>query len=139
MKIILIAILCALSFTAFAAAEAVYPDISHDDLVAAIKDKKVTLIDANGSKSFKEGHIPGAIDFEAAKDGLAAKLPKDKSALIVAYCGGPKCEAYQAAAKIAVDLGYTNVKHLSEGISGWKASGATVEKAGEDNKLGGSL
>ena len=105
-----------------------YPNISIDDLKAAIADKKVTLIDANGSDSWKEGHIPGAIDFEANKDKLTKVLPKEKDALIVAYCGGPSCMAYKAAAKAAKELGYTNVRHLSAGISGWNEAKEKTEK-----------
>ena len=105
------------------------PDISITDLKKAIEEKKVTVIDANGSDSFKSGHIPSAIDYEANAEKLKEVLPKDKDALIVAYCGGPACGAYKAAAKAAVAMGYTNVKHLSAGISGWKDSGQTTEKA----------
>ena len=105
-----------------------YPNISIDDLKAAIADKKVTVIDANGSDSWKEGHIPGAIDFEANKKELAKVLPKEKDALIVAYCGGPQCMAYKAAAKAAKELGYTNVRHLSAGISGWNEAKEKTEK-----------
>ena len=105
-----------------------YPDISHDELQKAIKEKKVTLIDVNGSDSFKNGHIPGAIDFEANEKNLAAKLPEDKNALIVAYCGNEQCGAYQQGAKKAEELGYKNVKHYSKGIAGWKKSGAELEK-----------
>ena len=36
--------------------------------------------------------------------------------------------AYAAAAKVAKQLGYTNVRHLSAGISGWKDAGAPLEK-----------
>lgn len=106
-----------------------YPDISIADLKKAIEEKKVTVIDVNGSDSYKAGHVPTAIDFEAEGDKLASKLPKDKDALIVAYCGGPSCGAYKAAAKKAKELGYTNVKHLSAGISGWKKAGEKLEKA----------
>ena len=105
-----------------------YPDISIKELKNAIESKKVVLIDANGTESWQSGHIPGAIDFEAATEKLAKVLPQDKDALIVAYCGGPKCMAYQAAAKAAKKLGYTNVKHLSAGISGWKEAGEKTEK-----------
>ena len=105
-----------------------YPDISIDDLKKAIDDKKVTVIDVNGSKTFSQGHIPGAIDYAAKKDDLASALPKDKDALVVAYCGGPTCSAYKAAATAAEKLGYKNVKHLSAGISGWKSSGQKLEK-----------
>jgi rhodanese-related sulfurtransferase len=115
----------------FAAAvnAAEYPDISIADLNKAIADKKVTVIDVNGSASYQKGHIPGAIDFASNQDNLASQLPKEKDALIVAYCGGPSCNAYQKAAKKAQELGYTNVKHLSAGISGWKKEGQPLEPA----------
>ena len=105
------------------------PDITISELKTAIAEKKVTLLDANGSQSYKEGHIPGAADFQSQKGKLAGVLPSDKNALIVAYCGGPRCHAYQAAADQAKELGYTNVKHLSSGISGWKSSGEKTEGA----------
>ncbi len=105
-----------------------YPDIKIAEVKSAIKAKTVTLIDVNGTESWQKGHIPGAIDFEGAKGKLASLLPKDKSALVVAYCGGPMCQAYQAGAKAAEKLGYTNVKHLTAGISGWLAAGEPVQK-----------
>lgn len=112
-------------FVAFAADK--FPDISHDELKQALADKKVTLIDVNGSSSYKAGHIPGAINFDSEKDGLAAKLPADKGALVVAYCGNEQCGAYAAGAKKAKELGYTNVKHYSKGIAGWKEAGEKTE------------
>jgi rhodanese-related sulfurtransferase len=105
-----------------------FPDISIADLKVAIAEKKVTVIDVNGSDSFAAGHVPSAIDFEAKGAELAAALPADKAALVVAYCGGPGCNAYKAAAKKAAELGYTNVKHLAAGISGWKSAGESTEK-----------
>jgi rhodanese-related sulfurtransferase len=121
------AFLCALALTPIVALAGEYPGISHDDLKKAIEEKKVTLIDVNGSDSYKQGHIPGAIDFTATKD-LATKLPKDKDALVVAYCGNENCTAYAAGAKAAQNLGYTNVKHYKNGIAGWKAKGEKTEK-----------
>ena len=104
-----------------------FPDIGHDELKKAMKEKKVTLIDVNGSESYSKGHIPGAIDFAANEDKLAANLPKDKDALIVAYCGNERCKAYMQAAIKAKELGYTNVKHYSKGIAGWKSAGEKTE------------
>lgn len=118
----------ALLLVAVAVRAAEFPDISIHDLKAAIAAKKVTLIDVNGTDSWKNGHIPGAIDFQSSKEKLAGLLPKEKSALVVAYCGGPKCNAYRAAAKVAKDLGYTNVRHLSAGISGWKDANQALGK-----------
>ena len=119
--------LFAATFIAASAFAGEFPDISIADLKKAIDEKKVTIIDVNGSSSYKAGHVPGAIDFSANKADLASKLPADKDALIVAYCGGPSCSAYKAAASAAEKLGYKNVKHLSAGISGWKSAGEKLE------------
>jgi len=123
----LLALAAALAFSALLFAGE-YPDISIKDLKKAIADKNVTLIDANGTESWEEGHIPSALDFESNSEKLAQILPNDKNALIVAYCGGPKCMAYKQAAAVAKKLGYKNVKHLSAGISGWKDAGEKTEK-----------
>ncbi|MEK9772034.1 MAG: rhodanese-like domain-containing protein [Opitutae bacterium] len=105
-----------------------FPDISVEDLQKAISSKKVAVIDVNGPKSFANGHIPGAIDFSAQKKDLQNLLPKKKDTLVVAYCGGPSCRAYLKGANAAAELGYTNVKHLSAGISGWKKAGQKIDK-----------
>jgi len=115
--------------TAAFAGSAKVTDISQAELQAAITAKSAVILDVNGSDSFKAGHIPGAIDYIAHKAQLAALLPADKGALVVAYCGSPACHAYAAAADAAVKLGYTNVKHFAPGISGWKSSGAPTEKS----------
>jgi rhodanese-related sulfurtransferase len=117
----------ALSMFAASAMAAEFPDISIADLKKAIAEKKVVVIDVNGSGSYAKGHIPGAVDFASSADNLASALPSDKDTLVVAYCGGPSCSAYKKAAQKAADLGYTNVKHLSAGISGWKKQGEQLE------------
>lgn len=114
-------------FAGIQAAE--FADISIPDLKAAIAAGNVAVVDVNGSDSFAKGHIPSAVDFDKVEDRLASVLPKDKNTLVVAYCGGPQCMAYQAAAKAAKKLGYKNVKHLSAGISGWVKAGEKTEAA----------
>ena len=109
-------------------ADTSYPDISKSDLQAAMKSKKVVLLDCNGSESYKSGHIPGAIDYQANSDNIGRLLPKDKTALVVAYCGGPQCHAYIKGAKSISAMGYRNVKHFTPGISGWTAAKLPVEK-----------
>jgi rhodanese-related sulfurtransferase len=115
------------SLVAFAVYAAEYKDITIKELKSDISSQKVTLLDANGTQSWEKGHIPGAINFFAKQDYLGTILPRDKGALIVAYCAGPKCKAYQAAAKAAEKLGYTNIRHLSAGIEGWKDAGEKME------------
>ena len=134
-KLLLPLLACfALVTAAIAGSEKMTADISHDDLKAAISAGKVTLIDVNGTDSYKEGHIPGAIDFEANEAKLAAQLPADKTALVVAYCGNEKCNAYKQGVAAAEKLGYTNVKHYAKGIAGWKKAGEKTEKAGMTEK-----
>ena len=125
MKKLLALVLSVFAATSIMAAE--FPDISIEDLKKAIADGKVTVIDVNSAASYSSGHVPGAIHFASEKENLASKLPADKDALVVAYCGGPSCSAYKAAAQKAADLGYTNVKHLSAGISGWKKANEATE------------
>ncbi len=126
----LITLLCSLCIAVVAhAAPGKIADISHDELKAAVASKSAVILDVNGSDSFAEGRIPGAIDYVAHKKQIAALLPKDKNALVVAYCGNEQCSAYRAAAVAALELGYTNVKHYAPGIDGWKKSGAKVEKS----------
>ena len=125
---------CFAAVLSFASA-AEFPDISIKELKQALSDKKVIVLDVNGSESFAKGHIPSAIDFSASKDKLKKVLAeKDKDTLVVAYCGGPKCSAYKAGASKAKELGFTNIKHLSAGISGWVEAGEKTEKAEKAKK-----
>lgn len=102
--------------------------ISQADLQKAIAAKTVTIFDVNGDESYKEGRIPTAINYYAVESKFASRLPKNKSALVVAYCGNEHCGAYKQAALAAQKLGYTNVAHFSPGIMGWRKSGAAQDK-----------
>lgn len=128
MRNVIYALMLALGTFAASAADA-FPSITTTELNKAISEKKVVLIDVNGTQSWRNGHIPGALNFDAVESKLAANLPADKTALVVAYCGNEKCQAYRAGAQAAKALGYTNVKHYSKGIQGWLAEHQPVEKA----------
>ena len=120
---------CLFTATASLHAES-YPDISIKDLKKAIQEKKVIVLDVNGTRSYSKGHVPTAIDFTAKGKDLETLLKgKSKDTLVVAYCGGPSCGAYKKGAAQAKALGFKNVKHLSAGISGWLQAGEKTEKA----------
>lgn len=105
-----------------------FADLTVEEVQAAIKDGKVTVIDANSVKSYNAGHVPGAQHFATVqKSGLSKVLPEDKAALIVVYCGGPECQLWEKAAVAVKKLGYTNIKTMKAGISGWKAAKAEME------------
>ncbi len=123
-KLLALLVMAVVEVSAYAAE---FPDISVNEVNKLAESKAAVIIDVNGDESFKAGHVPGALDFAAIKDNLAASLPQKKDALIVAYCGNPKCGAYLRAAKAAQKLGYTNIKHMTAGISGWKDAGMKTE------------
>ena len=99
--------------------------ISVEELKKAIAEKKVTIVDTNGTESFAKGHIPGALDSKA--DGFDAKLPADKASLIVLYCGAEKCSGCKDSEKIT-KLGYTNIKCLADGLKAWAKADGKLEK-----------
>ncbi len=107
-----------------------YPDISIAELKTAIAEKKVALIDANGTNSYQSGHIPGAINFETDKAKLASELPADKGALVVAYCANPSCSAYAAGRQGRQgNLGYyQHQAPLGRALPAGKDAGAPLEK-----------
>jgi rhodanese-related sulfurtransferase len=104
-----------------------FADISTADVKAAADAKTAVIIDANSPASYKAGHVPGALSWGEIKSDLAAKLPADKNAEIIAYCGNPGCGAYLQAAKAAKKLGYTNIKHMPAGIDGWNEAKMPTE------------
>ncbi len=104
-----------------------YEKISFEDLKKAVEEKKVFLVDCNGEKTYKEGHIPGAVDGTA--EGFAEQAPAEKDALVVAYCGSEKCTAWKKGADVLLKKGYTNIKHYHAGLKGWKESGGKLESA----------
>ena len=106
---------------------AAYPEVTYEELTTLVKEKKVFLVDANKKETYKSGHIPTAISFVKAGKKLAKKLPKEKDALIVVYCGSLECNAWESAAKEVSALSYTNVKHFPGGISGWKEAGGETK------------
>jgi len=123
-KIIALLAAVVVAGTAFAGE---FKDISIEQVKTLAETKAAVIIDANGTASYNAGHVPGALNFAAIKENLAASLPADKNALIIAYCGNPKCGAYLRAARAAQKLGYTNIQHMAAGIAGWKAAGMKTE------------
>lgn len=79
-----------------------------------------TLIDSRPLLRFQEGAIPGAIHLPfIGFDKFVDRLPKDKSQLVVFYCGGITCTLSPNSLKKAKLLGYTNLRVYREGQPEW--------------------
>jgi rhodanese-related sulfurtransferase len=100
--------------------------IGLSELKAAMAEKKVTLIDCNGTQYYALHHIPGAIDLEFHIDRLPRVLPARKDALIVVYCSNKNCYKYEQGVRLVRELGYTNVVHFPLGTRGWIEAGEKI-------------
>jgi rhodanese-related sulfurtransferase len=92
-------------------------------LVALGPEKgKYFLADCRPAQRFQEGNIPTAVNMPfPAFDKIVAKLPADKSTLIIYYCSGKTCNMSPGSLRKAQKLGYTNVKVFVDGMPGWYA------------------
>jgi rhodanese-related sulfurtransferase len=80
-----------------------------------------TLIDSRPLVRFQEGALPGAIHLPfIGFDKFADRLPKDKSQLVVFYCGGITCTLSPNSLKKAQLMGYSNLRVYREGEPEWK-------------------
>jgi rhodanese-related sulfurtransferase len=99
------------------------------EVAAWTKEKKVTPVDANGKDTrSSQGVIPGAVLLTSSSQYDVKELPADKTGKLVFYCANQKCGASHAAAKRALENGYTDVAVLPDGIAGWKQAGQPTAK-----------
>ena len=101
-------------------------DIDYVKQYAVIpKRNDVMIIDSRPTaRKYDKGHIPGAISIPDSQFSAKTKLlPKDKSMLLVFYCGGEKCKLSHKSAYKAEKLGYSNIGVYAAGYPDWIKSG----------------
>ncbi len=109
-----------------------YPKlIEYDEVKQHAKLPKpdgVLVVDARPkARKYDKGHIPGSVSIpERSFDKMTDKLPKDKSTLLIFYCGGVKCMLSHKSAFKAEKLGYTNIKVYANGFPDWKKNGGLI-------------
>ncbi|AVI65301.1 sulfurtransferase [Shewanella sp. WE21] len=86
----------------------------------------VYFFDVNTLEIWAEGFIPGAVFFNV--QNWRELLPKNKDAVMVFYCANRLCTSSNMAARETMKLGYTGVRHMADGIYGWRMSGRVTEK-----------
>ncbi len=111
-------------------AEQQLAELSVPAVAAALKDKKVIAVDANGAETRqKYGVVPGALLLSDHRSYALTELPSDKSSALVFYCGGTQCRASDAAATRAASAGYASVSVMRDGIRGWVDAGQPTTSA----------
>ncbi|MFI0369548.1 rhodanese-like domain-containing protein [Actinomadura sp. 1N219] len=108
----------------FAARLSFETDVSDvaDDLGAGT----IVVVDARGTRSWEQGHVPGALHLPTPEIAgrAAALIPHGQT--VVVYCWGPGCNGATRAALEFAKLGYP-VKEMIGGFEYWAREGLPVE------------
>ena len=144
MRMFLLAFMVFGLHTAAYAGEETYQVIGHVELKAKVEadQRSFLLVDSRNPEEYRDAHIPGAVNIPQKKmaDYLGL-LPAYKNSEIIFYCNGVKCGKSKKAAKVAADLGYSNVWVFAEGMPVWEEMGysfyrgADYEKKIETSKI----
>jgi rhodanese-related sulfurtransferase len=86
----------------------------------------VSIYDVNSPQSFDKARVPNAKNIDPAAYA-EQDLPADKQAPLVFYCSNPLCRKAPNAARRAKKIGYTDVRAMSAGITGWLAAKLPTE------------
>lgn len=90
----------------------VSPEVLHQ----MIQKQQVTVFDVNSRQSWLQAHVPGALHLDPVNN-TDSDLPADKESGLVFYCSNPMCRKAPSAARRAKQMGYSNVRVMSAGIS----------------------
>ena len=98
----------------------------------------IAFIDARDEQHYREGHIPGACEFDPyyPEKYFATVLPVCQAAeQIVVYCNGGDCDDSESAAITLRDVGIANRKLFiyTGGIPEWTTNGLPVEIGGRNS------
>ncbi len=92
-------------------------------------NESFTLVDTLGEDSYREEHIPGAINLPVESIVREAKGKVDANAPVVTYCAGYTCEASTTAARKLGDTGFDRVLDFKGGLEAWKNAGFDTESS----------
>jgi adenylyltransferase/sulfurtransferase len=113
---------------------------SYDTLLRDLRDKTpevdvpglsaelqaVTLIDCREADEHAQGAIPGTVWIPRGRlEQRIERFVPDRAAPIVIYCASGNRSLF--AQRSLVEMGYTNVRSLAGGFSGWKRAGLAWE------------
>lgn len=98
------------------------PELTPQEAKRVAESGDATLVDVRENEEWRTAHIPNAVHLPRAflEMQVESVLP-DKEAPVILYCGGGNRSAL--AASTLKQLGYSNVRHMSGGISDWRRAG----------------
>ncbi|WP_216587550.1 rhodanese-like domain-containing protein [Streptomyces brasiliscabiei] len=94
--------------------------------LAADGDPGFVVLDSRSTRSWEQGHVPGAVHLPTARITELAETLLDKSVPVVTYCWGPACNGGTRAALALAELGF-RVKEMLGGFEYWAREGLAYE------------
>ncbi|RKS79255.1 rhodanese-related sulfurtransferase [Actinomadura pelletieri DSM 43383] len=98
------------------------------DVATQMNSHDIVVIDIRNTRSWDQGHIPGALHLPTAEIAQRAASLVPTGATVVVYCWGPACNGATKAALEFARLGYP-VKEMIGGFEYWAREGLPVETA----------
>jgi rhodanese-related sulfurtransferase len=110
--------------------------ITTDELKKMMNEnKEFILIDTRSKEEYQEAHIINAINIpEKQFQQIAPDIIKVKDKMLIFYCSGVKCGKSKRTAKIAHEMGYTNLVIYNEGFPVWEERGLKIVAGPEYEK-----
>lgn len=94
--------------------------------------ESVTVVDARDEPTYEQGHIPGAVPFDAEVAASDENYAASRRSLVppkhtvVVYCSGGSCDLSMQLARELIEAGYGRVMVYEGGWTEW------VEEGGEE-------
>lgn len=91
------------------------------------------FVDSRSPKSFRLGHIPGAVNLPLNEvscegPGLLERTIPGKDTVLVVYGFEASCSTSEMLASLLRRMGYLNIVEMPDGIVGWQEAGLPVEQ-----------
>jgi rhodanese-related sulfurtransferase len=101
-----------------------YGDVTVQEARRLIEDKPdLALLDVRTESEYEEGHIEGAVNIPVQELSVRFdELSPEDELLIYCRTGNRSAQAVD----ILLDLGFTKIYHMDEGIKGWTEAGYPV-------------
>jgi rhodanese-related sulfurtransferase len=101
-----------------------YGDVTVQEARRLIEDKPdLVLLDVRTASEYEEGHIEGAVNIPVQELSVRFdELSPEDELLIYCRTGNRSAQAVD----ILLDLGFTKIYHMDEGIKGWTEAGYPV-------------
>ncbi|NUU15824.1 rhodanese-like domain-containing protein [Cellulomonas humilata] len=106
--------------------------ITREELVRAMREGTITLLEALPAAHYAAEHLPGAVNVPGeltARD--AGRIAPDLHRTVVVYCSGPGCSRSTVTAAALTRAGYTDVRVYVGGKADWFAAGLPVERTAD--------